>query len=118
MAAWQPVFLDSELAHFGEHVNKMSEFNPAPVVQLEAVLAFVLVYLISSRSSQPTGSFGARTGAALGLATSATWSLANAATFKMWSLALTLGDVAWHTALGALMGWLVVWLWNRLAPKG
>lgn len=36
------------------------------------------------------------------------------ATFKFWSIQLTIIDVAWHTTLGALGGWLVVWLWNKI----
>lgn len=105
---------DKGLAHFGDAVNKMEQFKAAPVVVLELLLAFILVYLISSRAEKPTGIFGAKTGAALGLATSATWSLANAATFKIWPAGLGLIDVAWHTALGAAAGWLVARLWNRL----
>lgn len=107
-------FFDSSLAHFGDSVRKMSEFSPLPAALLELLLVYVLVYLISSRSTQPSMGFGTKTGALLSLANSATWSLANMATFKSWPWSLTLLDVAWHTALGALLGALVVWLWNKI----
>lgn len=53
---------DKGLAHFGDAVNKMEQFKAAPVVVLELLLAFILVYLISSRAEKPTGIFGAKTG--------------------------------------------------------
>lgn len=106
-------FFDSYLAPLGESVQKMADFKPAPIALLEAILVG-LIYFFTTRDT--TGkiapSRGLLTGGLIELGSAGAWNLANQATFKSWPTAVTLVDISWHVISAALMGWVLVKLYN------
>jgi uncharacterized membrane protein len=76
----------------------------ADKVSLAPAVAFYLIYIagivfLAVAPSIKAGSFGrvALTAAVLGLVCYATYDLTNQATLKVWSLRITLADLAWGT---------------------
>jgi uncharacterized membrane protein len=101
-------FFDKNLVGLGGAVVKMADFNPAPVAVLELLLVFCMTWIFAKTHSEKTTLRDVVTiGAIFQLCTSATWSLANMATLVSWPISLALVDVAWHTLMGALAGWLI-----------
>ncbi|AEE50542.1 DUF2177 family protein [Haliscomenobacter hydrossis] len=106
-------FFDSHLAPLGESMNKMADFNPIPIAILEIILVG-LIYFFTTRDTRGRISplRGIQTGALIELGSAAAWNLANQATFKGWSTPVTLVDISWHVISAALMGWVLVKLYN------
>lgn len=101
-------FFDKNLAGLGNAAVKMAHFNPIPVIILELLLVFSLTWILSKTHSAKTILRDAiLIGGLFQLCTAATWSLANMATMVSWPVPLALVDIAWHTLMGALSGWLI-----------
>ena len=105
-------FFDSNLQNIAS-VKKMKDSNPLPVALLDLIIVFTMTYLITNnKPSKIKIVEGAIAGGLINLATSGAWNLANTAMFD-WPLTVTIGDMAWHAALGCGGGALIAWMYNR-----
>ncbi len=112
-------FFDQHLAPLGESVNKMADFNPLPIAILELILVGLIYYFTTrDTSGRIAASRGLITGALIELGSSGAWNLANQATFKNWSSTVTLVDISWHVISAAVMGWVLVVLYNWQTKTG
>jgi len=104
-------FFDGHFAHLG-CVKKMSESNPAPVAILDLVLSFGMTLVITRKASGRIGfAEAALLGGLLNLISSGAWNLANVSLMD-WPVTVTIGDIAWHVALGCGGGILIAALAN------
>jgi uncharacterized membrane protein len=105
-------FFDDHLHAIGG-IRMMKDANPAPLFILDLIIVFGMTYMICmSRVKDINYRKAATIGALLNLISSSAWNLANAAMFD-WPVIVTVSDIAWHTALGALGGMLIFWLGRR-----
>jgi uncharacterized membrane protein len=56
-------------------------------------------------------------GAIVGLVGDGTWNLLNLMNLPRWSLAWSLADTGWHTAIGFVVGMLIFWIASRFEPQ-
>ena len=109
-------FFDNNLQSIAS-VKKMKDSNPLPVALLDLIIVFTMTYLITNnKPSKIKIAEGAIAGGLINLATSGAWNLANTAMFD-WPLTVTLGDMAWHTALDCAGGSFIAWMYNKRALK-
>lgn len=92
----------------------MNEANPLWVGLLDLVLVFGMTYFIAfNRGLKIDFRRAAFAGGLISLISSGAWNFANAAMFQGWPVSLTVVDMVWHIALGAVGGTLICWLYNR-----
>ena len=96
-------FFDGRLAALAPALLPMHAAKPLAVAVLDFTLAALIVYVVG-RDQRPSARRGLLGGLAVNLASSAAWNLGNTASFAQWPLDVTLVDVAWHCALGSVVG--------------
>lgn len=110
-------FFDAELVSVTS-ARKLAGGSPLYPALIDANL--VLAMLLCTLRGLRAGSLkrdAALIGALLGLVASATWNLANHAVIVGWPAIVSLVDVAWHLALGALGGTILGLLLARGARR-
>lgn len=107
-------YFDNQLSSFRPPLKMMSEANPLWVALLDLMLVFAMTYFIAFRQGLKTNYVRAAfAGGLISLISSGAWNFANAAMFQGWPVSLTMVDMVWHIALGAVGGALISWLYNR-----